>query len=55
MNLYPEILWEIQMKQQPQWIQELLENVTFEQMNVVIEELESSPHPLMVSDGSGKD
>ena len=54
LGLYPEPLWEIQMKQQPKWIQGLLESVTFEHINAVIEELENSPYILMVSNGSGK-
>ena len=53
-GLYPNTPWEIQMKQQPQWIQGLLEYVTFEDIMVIIEELTSSPYILMVSDGSGK-
>ena len=53
-GLYPKTPWEIHMKQQPQWIQGLLEYVTFEHINAVIEELASNPYLLMISDGSGK-
>ena len=42
-GLHPESPWEIQMTQQPKWIQDLLEYVTFDHINIVIEELESSP------------
>ena len=54
MGLYPESPWDIQMRQQSKWIQSLLEYVTFEHINIVMEELKSSPHLLIVSDGSGK-
>ena len=54
MGIYPESPWGIQLTQQPKRMQDLLEYVTFERINIIIGELESSPHLLMVSNGSGK-
>ena len=54
MGLIPVSPWEIQMKQQTEWIQDLLEYVTFEHTDIVIVELENSHHLLMVSDSSGR-
>ena len=42
------------MKQQPKWIQDLLECVTFEHIDIVTADIENSPHLLLISDRSGK-
>ena len=47
--------WNAQIKQQPEWMQNLIKHVDFNRLTEVLTAVDESNHIIIVSDGSGKD
>ena len=51
----PFTKWDAQIKQQPEWMQNLIKHVHFNRLTEVLTAVDESDHMIIVSDGSGKD
>ena len=51
----PHTRWDNQIKQQPEWMQDLVKYVDYARIDDVMTAIDESDHMIIVSDGSGKD
>ena len=51
----PFTKWDAHIKQQPNWMQNLIKHVDFNRLTKVLTAVDESDHMIIVSDGSGKD